>query len=102
MTVNILIVDDEKYITVLLSRILSRHGYTCTTANNAEEARAYLKEQDFHLTLCDVVMPGESGIDKALEEIENNRNVLYDLHVVDACSTLFRYKAFQLPEGGAG
>ncbi len=35
------------------------------------------------------------GIDVALEEIENNRGVLYDSAAVDACLNLFRSQGFQ-------
>jgi len=35
------------------------------------------------------------GLDAALEEIEKNRGLLYDRHVVDACLRLFREKGFQ-------
>jgi len=35
------------------------------------------------------------GIDKALEEISQNRGVLYDSKAVDACLTLFRDKKFK-------
>jgi HD-GYP domain-containing protein (c-di-GMP phosphodiesterase class II) len=37
------------------------------------------------------------GIDKALEEITQNRGVLYEPLVVDACLKLFNNKEFQLP-----
>ncbi|MDJ0817483.1 MAG: HD domain-containing phosphohydrolase [Desulfobacterales bacterium] len=40
------------------------------------------------------------GMDKALEEIDTNRGVLYDPHVVDACLTLFQEKNFQFPGQG--
>lgn len=36
------------------------------------------------------------GIDTALEEVENNRDTLYDPAVTDAALTLFREKGFQL------
>jgi response regulator RpfG family c-di-GMP phosphodiesterase len=36
------------------------------------------------------------GIDKALEEIRQNRGILYDPAVVDACITLFNQKGFKL------
>lgn len=36
------------------------------------------------------------GIDSALEEIEKNRNTLYDPEVVDACLRIFREKGFKL------
>ena len=35
------------------------------------------------------------GIDKALEEISQNKGVLYDSKAVDACLTLFRNKRFE-------
>ena len=36
------------------------------------------------------------GIDKALEEIEKQRGILYDEAVADACLRLFREKGYQL------
>jgi len=36
------------------------------------------------------------GIEKALEEIQNNKGILYDDAVVDACVKLFREKGYQL------
>ena len=36
------------------------------------------------------------GLDKALEEISNNRGVLYDPEVADACLKVFREKGFEL------
>jgi PAS domain S-box-containing protein len=38
------------------------------------------------------------GIHAALDEIEKNRGILYDMNVVDACLRLFREKGFQLQE----
>jgi HD-GYP domain-containing protein (c-di-GMP phosphodiesterase class II) len=38
------------------------------------------------------------GIDIALEEIKNNRGILYDPVVVDACMTLFNEKGFKFSE----
>jgi len=37
------------------------------------------------------------GMDKALEEIANNRGILYDPQVVDACLRLFKEKEFSFP-----
>jgi putative nucleotidyltransferase with HDIG domain len=36
------------------------------------------------------------GIDAALEEIRKNKEILYDVQVVDACLMLFKTKKFQL------
>jgi HD-GYP domain-containing protein (c-di-GMP phosphodiesterase class II) len=35
------------------------------------------------------------GIDKALEEISKNREILYDSDVVDACLSVFAEKKFK-------
>ena len=34
------------------------------------------------------------GIDRALQEIERNRGILYDPSVVDACVTIFHEDSF--------
>jgi len=60
---NILVVDDEESVRRLLNRMLSRGGYECTLAADAAEARKFIKDRNFELILCDVAMPGESGID---------------------------------------
>lgn len=60
---NILIVDDEVQIRNILKRALEREGHDCTLAANASEARKYLNKQAIDLVLCDVKMPGESGVD---------------------------------------
>jgi len=39
------------------------------------------------------------GIDKALEEINEQKGVLYDLDVVEACLKLFRDKTFSFDRG---
>jgi len=63
MTENILIVDDEDHVRRVLIRILSKAGYQCVEADNALQARQFLDDRNFDLILCDIVMPGESGID---------------------------------------
>jgi PAS domain S-box-containing protein/putative nucleotidyltransferase with HDIG domain len=40
------------------------------------------------------------GIAAAMEEIEKNRGILYDIDVADACLRLFRENGYQLPSGG--
>ncbi len=60
---QIMIVDDEESIRRLLGSMLKMNGDICTLAADAKEARAFIKDQKFDLILCDVTMPGESGID---------------------------------------
>ena len=59
---RILIVDDEDATRRLLGRVLEGHGYACTLAADAHEARLRLENDQFDLMLCDVNMPGESGL----------------------------------------
>jgi putative two-component system response regulator len=58
-----MIVDDEEPIRRILGRLLIINDGTCQLAANAAEARTLLRGQNFDLILCDVKMPGESGID---------------------------------------
>ena len=61
----VLVVDDEPQVQQLIARILERHGFRCELAASAEEARKLLesKANNFQLMLCDVNMPGESGLE---------------------------------------
>jgi DNA-binding response OmpR family regulator len=60
---RILIVDDEPNICEMLSRYLTADGYVCTTAASADIALEVLAAGQFHLAICDIMMPGMSGID---------------------------------------
>jgi putative nucleotidyltransferase with HDIG domain len=60
---NILIVDDDESIRHLIRHILEPKGYTCILTADTAKARDCLKKQNFELILCDITMPGESGLD---------------------------------------
>ncbi|MCS6288882.1 MAG: response regulator [Nitrospira sp.] len=60
---NILIVDDEEPIRRLLGYLLEPHGYKVALAGEAREARQRMESGSYALVLCDVNMPGESGMD---------------------------------------
>ena len=62
---NILVVDDDEQILKLLKYLLETKNYECTLAINAQEARNAMQDQNFEVVLCDVNMPGESGMDFA-------------------------------------
>lgn len=59
---HILVVDDEHNIRLTLAALLSRAGYTVTTAASGEEALAMFDRQPFDLMLVDLQMPGINGI----------------------------------------
>jgi CheY-like chemotaxis protein len=59
---RILIVDDEPFVRNALGRAL--RSYDLVTAASGEEALAHLSAgQPFDLILCDLMMPGVSGMD---------------------------------------
>ncbi len=63
MDARILIVDDEPAIRKLLARHLEGAGYECHTAEDVVSAKEVLASNTFDLLLCDLKMPGESGLD---------------------------------------
>lgn len=60
---NVLIIDDEWSIRNILGEVLALKGHRCELAADASEARALLAANRFELILCDIKMPGESGLD---------------------------------------
>ncbi|MGE0776613.1 MAG: response regulator transcription factor, partial [Sphingomonadaceae bacterium] len=62
---HLLLVDDDRRIRDLLSRLLRGEGYRVTTAENAADARAKLEGLSFDLLILDVMMPGETGFEFA-------------------------------------
>lgn len=63
----ILVVDDEPAVNRLVTRYLSHLGYRVLDASSAGEALDRVRNQTprIDLVLCDVVMPGVSGIELA-------------------------------------
>jgi DNA-binding response OmpR family regulator len=59
---SILIVDDEENLRLTLSRILSKAGFTVTTAASGEEALRLSKAGAFDLAFIDLMMPGMGGL----------------------------------------
>jgi putative two-component system response regulator len=66
---KILIVDDEESIRKMLCRILENDGYLCVGAEDAQATRSILNDDRFDLIICDIIMPGESGMDLLSEII---------------------------------
>jgi two-component system NtrC family sensor kinase len=66
----VLVVDDEAPIRELLARLLERRGYSVQTADSGRAALERAAMQPFGLVICDVRMPGISGVElhRRLEE----------------------------------
>jgi ATP-dependent Lon protease len=59
---KILVVDDEENFLRLLSRTLTKEGYTIRTAGDGKKAIACLEQERFDLAVVDVQMPQIDGM----------------------------------------
>ena len=70
--VNILVVDDEKFIRRLLEKELTSSRRCIMTAGNAKEALAAIRKNLFEIIILDISLPDANGIElmsRFLEEI---------------------------------
>ena len=58
---KILVVDDTPTERYFLSDVLTKNGFTVSTAENGEDALAKVKADKPQLILMDIVMPGQNG-----------------------------------------
>jgi len=56
-----LVVDDDAAIRILISRILSRHGFRVDAAADGAEAIEELLQHDYALVTLDLMMPRIDG-----------------------------------------
>jgi len=70
---HILVVDDSHTVREMERRILTRAGYTVTTAQNGQEAWNLLRLNDYDLLVSDVDMPQMGGIELVTKVRDNPR-----------------------------
>lgn len=68
MKYKVLVVEDQKEISDIVSKYLVKEGYDYYVANDGFEALNCFNQQTFHLVLLDIMMPGISGFE-VLKEI---------------------------------
>ena len=68
-----LVVDDEEYNRITLSRFLQEVGFRVTTAATGDEALAIARQQVLYAVFLDLNLPGMSGLEitRALRGMEN-------------------------------
>jgi DNA-binding response OmpR family regulator len=59
---NILIIEDDKLTLNLLQYCIEKLGHKAFLAEDGEEAIKRISEEDFDLLICDIMMPGISGL----------------------------------------
>ena len=71
--INILVVDDENEIADLVEIYLVSDGYKVFKAGDAMEGLQIINNEDIHLVLLDIMMPGMDGITmcRKIREISN-------------------------------
>ncbi len=60
---KILWVEDDKLLSVILSKKLLKAGFILNKASNSEEAFAYLEKEIPDIVVLDILLPGMTGID---------------------------------------
>ncbi|MED4585879.1 response regulator transcription factor [Brevibacillus choshinensis] len=61
MKVSILVADDDPHIRELLRFYLEKEGYQVIAASDGEKAAAMMEEEQIHLAVVDIMMPGKNG-----------------------------------------
>ncbi|MEG1617804.1 MAG: ATP-binding protein [Bacteroidales bacterium] len=60
---RVLILDDDKTLSSLISHQLERVGIACDVLNEPEKLESQLQKQHHHLLLTDIQMPGRNGFE---------------------------------------
>src|SRR5205809_6720728 len=68
--VQVLVVDDEEPIRNALKKFLVQQQFEVYAAGSGEEALEQLRRHRIALMLCDIRMPGTSGVDLVPQAIE--------------------------------
>jgi CheY-like chemotaxis protein len=81
---KILVVEDNENNSILVSHILTKHGYAAVTAKDGLEALAWVRKESFDLILMDVQMPNLGGLEttaeiRRMEQSSNRRTPIIAL-----------------------
>ena len=71
---HILIIEDEENLRHMLSLMLSRQGYSVSTASNGALGLVCLRDNYFDFILCDIRMPEMDGKEFLLQALEQQVN----------------------------
>ncbi len=58
---RVLIVDDDRPLSSMISFVLRQYGYTVEVANNGDAGLARLASEQFDVVVLDLRMPGKDG-----------------------------------------
>jgi putative two-component system response regulator len=64
---RVLCVDDDDQVRMLIKRVVVAAGYECIGAGSVDDARQLLADEEFSVVLCDIGLPGSSGLELLAE-----------------------------------
>ena len=70
---RILIIEDDLNTSAVLVRILVKAGYVADCTHSAEQAISLISENDYHLLIIDMVLPGMDGV-ALLKKVKKNQS----------------------------
>ena len=97
---KILIVDDSKSVLYKLAEAFAKTDYQVTTVDDPHEAYQLIENEQFHIVISDIVMPGMDGL-TLLRKIKNFNGMIQVLMItadITISNTLnaFRYGAVDI------
>ncbi len=60
---EVLVIEDEDYISDILSLVLSELGYSVRNVSDGDKAIQLISNEDFWAIFCDLIMPGMDGLE---------------------------------------
>ncbi len=85
---NILVIDDNKDITDVISILAESQGHSCIVSNNGKEGCNLIKKENFDLILLDIAMPKFSGYD-VLNTLKKDSNFNMKKIIIITASDLY-------------
>jgi class 3 adenylate cyclase/CheY-like chemotaxis protein len=92
---TILVVDDQAPNARLLDAVLSPRGYRVLSAESGEAALELLREEQPHLVLLDILMPGMDGYEVCRRIRENPATAFLPVVMVTASDTQQKVRAIE-------
>ena len=91
----VLVVDDQAPNIRLLDAVLSPRGYRVLTASSGEEALAILREEQPHVVLLDIMMPGMDGYEVCRRMREHPATAYLPVVMITASDTQEKVRAIE-------
>ncbi len=79
---KILFIDDNALVRESYEALLAKHGYHIFTVDDGSKGLSVLRKEEFDVVICDVRMPGMTGIEFVKSAREIWRGKKHDLPII--------------------